>query len=121
MESLDIRFTDVGDDWLIASMPVCNKTFQQYKVLHGGASLALAETVGGAASSLLIDLDNYYANGLEINANHVKPVNKGYVNAKASIIHKGELTHIWDIKIKDDENNLICVCRLTNVILKKGA
>lgn len=119
MSHLDIKFTDIGEDTLTASMPVCSKTIQPYGTLHGGASVALAESVGGAASFIMVDAEKFIAYGIEINANHIKPVKSGYVHAKATLLHKGEKTHVWDIKITDDNDELISVCRLTNMIVAK--
>ncbi|MFC2110986.1 PaaI family thioesterase [Bacteroidota bacterium] len=118
VENLGIVYTDIGDNWLEARMEVCNKTIQPYGTLHGGASLALAESIGGTASALTLDREKFFASGVEINGNHLKPVKKGFVTAKATIIHKGEKTHVWEIKITDDDNSLISICRLTNIILK---
>ncbi|MCF8298599.1 MAG: hotdog fold thioesterase [Saprospiraceae bacterium] len=118
VENLGIVFTDIGDDWLEAKMEVCEKTIQPYGAIHGGASLALAETVGGGASALVLDREKYIANGVEINGNHLRPVRNGFVTARATILHKGERTHVWEIKITDDEGNLISVCRLTNIVIK---
>ena len=118
VENLGIVFTKIGDNWLEAKMKICNKTIQPYGALHGGASLALAETVGGGASALVLDREKFFANGVEINGNHIKPVKDGYVTARATNLHIGERTHVWEIKITDENNCLVSVCRLTNIILK---
>jgi 1,4-dihydroxy-2-naphthoyl-CoA hydrolase len=119
MECLQIRYTDYSGDSLTAEMPVNKNTIQPYGFLHGGATMALAETVGGALSFLTIDNDSYIAVGLEINANHLHSVMNGKVTAKASFLHKGNTTHVLDIRVHDSDNRLISVCRLTNKILKK--
>ncbi|MBC8146988.1 MAG: hotdog fold thioesterase [Bacteroidetes bacterium] len=118
IENLGIVYTEIGDDWLEAKMEVCEKTIHPFGALHGGASLALAETIGGTASALTIDREKFFASGVEINGNHLKPVKEGFVTARATILHKGERTHVWEIRITDDYDNLISICRLTNIILK---
>lgn len=116
IDNLGIKFIDAGHQWISASMPVDDRTFQPYGILHGGASIALAETLGGAGSALIVDQNKYTVHGMEINANHVRSVKTGYVYAKARLIHKGENTHIWEIKITNEEKELVCICRLTNII-----
>ncbi|HXS35804.1 MAG TPA: hotdog fold thioesterase [Flavipsychrobacter sp.] len=118
-EFLDISFIDIGDDHLKASMPVNNKTHQPYGLLHGGASAVLAETIGSVASSLCIDTERQICVGIEINCNHIRGKKDGVVIATAQPLHIGATTHVWDIKIKDEKENLICVSRLTVAILKK--
>lgn len=118
-EILDIRFTAIGDNYLKASMPVDNRTHQPYGLLHGGASAALAETAGSVASSLCIDSDRQICVGIEINCNHIRGKREGYVIATVSPLHIGATTHVWDIKIHDEREKLICVSRLTVAILKK--
>lgn len=120
METLDIEFIDVNDDFLIAKMPVTPKVHQPDGVLHGGAMVALAESVGSAASMIFLDSDKFYIRGIEISANHVKSVKDGYVFAKAVIIHKGRTTQLWDIKIRDEADNLISVVKLTTIALPKA-
>ncbi len=119
METLGIEFTGFGENYLEASMPVDHRTVQPMKVLHGGASLALAETVGSAASNLIIDHDQFFCVGMEINANHLKSASKGHVHARAEAVHIGRRTHIWDIRIKDDQENLVCISRLTMAVIEK--
>ena len=116
---LAIKFVDIGDDYLKAKMPVDATTIQPGGVLHGGASVALAETIGSVGSNLLVDLDKHICVGLEINANHVKSVKSGYVFGVGKPISVKEKTQVWDIKIFDDFNNLICISRLTMAILNK--
>lgn len=120
-EVLDIQFTEIGDDYLKATMPVDHRTHQPYGLLHGGASAALAETIGSVASSLCIDTDKQICVGIEINCNHVRGKKNGMVIATAKPLHIGSTTHVWDIKIHDEREKLICVSRLTVSILKKPA
>lgn len=116
-EYLGLQWVEIGDDFLKLSMPVNNKTRQPYGFLHGGASCVLAETVGSVASALVIDRQKSYCVGLEINANHLRSVSEGTVTAVAKPLHLGKTTHVWDIKIYDDNENLFCVSRLTVAIL----
>jgi len=119
MEHLGIIYTEIGEDYLIAEMPVTSKHYQPMRILHGGASVALAESTGSALSVIHVDLDRYDVKGMEINANHIRSVKKGKLIAKASFIHKGGTSHIVEISICNEQNKLISICRLTNVILKK--
>lgn len=115
---LNIIFNEIGEDYLVATMPVDERTKQPFGILHGGASCALAETVGSMASALLIeDLEKERAVGLEINANHLKAVRDGLVKAVAKPIHIGKKTHVWDIKIYNDKGELCCVSRLTTMVV----
>lgn len=116
---LGIQFTEVGDDYLIATMPVNDNTRQPYGLLHGGASAALAETVGSVAASLCIDKEKYICVGLEINCNHIRGKKDGMVTARATALHTGATTHVWEIKINDERGKLVCISRLTMAILKK--
>lgn len=115
--TLGLEWTEIGDDFLKMSMPVDARTRQPYGMLHGGASCVLAETLGGVASALVIDMDKYYCVGLEINANHIKSVKEGPVIGKCTPLHLGKNTHVWDIKIFDTDQKLICVSRLTMAII----
>ncbi len=117
--ALDISFTEIGDNYLKAQMPVNDNSRQPYGLLHGGASAALAETIGSVASSLCIDKERYICVGLEINCNHIRGKKDGIVTATATPLHIGASTHVWDIKIHDERDKLICVSRLTVAILKK--
>lgn len=117
--ALDISFTEIGDGYLKAQMPVNDNSRQPYGLLHGGASAALAETIGSVAASLCIDKERYICVGLEINCNHVRGKKDGVVTATATPLHIGASTHVWDIKIHDEREKLICVSRLTVAILKK--
>jgi 1,4-dihydroxy-2-naphthoyl-CoA hydrolase len=114
---LGMEWKEIGDDYLKLSMPVNEKTRQPYGLLHGGASCTLAETIGSIASALVIDMDKFYCVGLEINANHLKSVSEGMVTGKCSPLHLGKNTHVWDIKIFDNNHRLICVSRLTVAII----
>lgn len=119
METLEIVYTDVGEDYLVAKMPVNPRVHQPAGLLHGGATVALAESVGSFASHLFIDNDKFEIRGIEISANHLKSIKEGFVTATARPIHKGRTTHLWEIKITDEEDNLISLCKLTNIILPK--
>jgi len=116
---LGMEFTEIGPDYLRMIMPVNDLTRQPYGLLHGGASAALAETVGSVASSLIIDPAKQICVGLDINANHVRGVKEGYVHAIARPLHIGGTTHVWDIRICDDHNKLVCISRLTVAIRDK--
>ncbi|MEZ5016342.1 MAG: hotdog fold thioesterase [Flavipsychrobacter sp.] len=118
-ETLGMVFTTVADNYIEATMPVDNRTRQPYGLLHGGASAALAETVGSVASSLCIDNEQQICVGIEINCNHVRGKRSGIVTARAEPLHIGATTHVWDIKIRDEREKLVCVSRLTVSILKK--
>ncbi len=116
---LDIQATEIGNDLLVATMPVNDKTKQPFGILHGGASVVLAESVGSVASNMIIDTDKYMGVGLDINANHVKSASDGLVTATCTPLHLGATTHVWDIKIKNDINQLVCISRLTVAIIPK--
>jgi 1,4-dihydroxy-2-naphthoyl-CoA hydrolase len=118
-EQIGIEFTEIGADFLKGRMPVDNRTHQPYGLLHGGASCVLAETLGSVASALIIDQSKFICVGLEINANHLRGVREGFVTGIATPIHIGATTHVWDIKLHDDREKLVCISRLTVVILKK--
>ncbi len=119
MEHLGITYTEVGEDYLVAEMPVTSKHYQPMRILHGGATLALAESVGSALSVINVDLDLYDVKGMEINANHIRSIKNGTLIAKAKFIHKGRTSHIVEINIVNEKDKLISICRLTNVVLKK--
>jgi 1,4-dihydroxy-2-naphthoyl-CoA hydrolase len=118
-EHLDIEFTEIGEHYIKATMPVCHKTHQPLGLLHGGASAALAETIGSVASWMTIDTDKHVCVGIEINCNHLRPKKDGTVTATAEPLHIGATTHVWDIKIRDERGKLVCVSRLTVAVLKK--
>jgi len=114
---LGIIFTTIGDDYLEASMPVDSRTKQPMGLLHGGANVVLAETIGSVAASMTIDPKKQFVVGLEINANHLKSVTKGMVIGTATPIHLGNSTQVWEIKIKNTAGQLCCISRLTMAIL----
>lgn len=116
---LGIEFTEIGDDYIKATMPVDARTHQPYGILHGGASVVLAESLGSIASTLIIDTEKYMAVGLEVNANHLRPVKTGKVTGICTPIHIGAKTHVWDIKLYDDRGKMNCVSRLTVAIVAK--
>jgi len=120
METLDIEYTDVGENFLIAKMPVTSKVHQPDGVLHGGATVALAESVGSAASYVFLDGKEFIVRGIEISANHIKSISDGYVFARATILHKGRTTQLWEIRITDAEENLISLCKLTTIALPRA-
>jgi 1,4-dihydroxy-2-naphthoyl-CoA hydrolase len=119
VEHLDIRFTEVGPDYLRATMPVDHRTHQPYGLLHGGASVALAETLGSTAAACCIDIERQYCVGIEVNANHVRGVRDGHVEGTARSLHLGRSTQVWEIKIRDDEDRLVCVSRLTLAVMDR--
>lgn len=119
VEHLGIEFTEVGDDHLVARMPVDTRTVQPLGLLHGGASVLLAETLGSAAAQCCVDMRTSTVVGLEINANHVRAVRSGWVHGTVRPIHLGRSTQLWDIRVEDDRERLVCVSRLTLSVLKK--
>lgn len=119
METLNIEMIDCGDDYLIARMPVNSRVYQPDGVLHGGATAALAESVGSFAAHLFIDTDEVFVRGIEITANHLKSVKEGYIYARATFIHKGRTTQLLDIKVTDDNDNVVSMCRLSTISLPR--
>lgn len=119
-EYLGMEWMEIGDNYLKIRMPVDHRTKQPYGLLHGGASCTLAETAGSIASHLVVDPTKYSCVGLEINANHIRSARQGFVTGIASPLHLGATTHVWDVKIYDDLEKLICICRLTVAILNKA-
>ena len=119
VEHIGIEYTEIGDDYIKARMPVDSRTVQPARILHGGASAALAETVGSVAATLCIDMTQQYAVGLDINANHLKSVRSGFVYGTARPVHLGRRTHVWEIKITDEAQKLVCISRLTLMIVDK--
>ncbi len=113
LDHLGIEFLDIGDDNLKARMPVDRRTMQPFGILHGGASAALAETLGSVAANLCVDRNKKMCVGLEINANHIRPVNRGFVYGVARPLHIGGSTHVWEIRIQNEQDMLVCVARLT--------
>ncbi|MEQ9441581.1 MAG: hotdog fold thioesterase [Cyclobacteriaceae bacterium] len=119
IEHTGIEFIGVSEDSITAKMPVDHRTTQPMGLLHGGASVVLAETVGSIASHLCIDTQNQYSVGLDINANHLKAVTKGYVFGTAKALHIGRRTHVWEIRILNENQQLICISRLTMAVVDK--
>ena len=119
METLEIEFVDVGEDYVTAKMPVNSKVHQPYGILHGGATAALAETVGSLASAYFLKSKDKIVKGIELSINHLKSKKEGVVYGTARPIHRGRTTHLWEIKIVDEEDNLISICKLTNIVLDK--
>ena len=117
---LDIKFEELGDDYLIATMPVDERTKQPFGILHGGASVVLAETLGSVASLLCVDRETFIGVGLEINANHIKAVASGRVKGICKPLHIGGRTHVWDIKIYNNKDELVCVSRFTAAVVAKN-
>lgn len=118
-EHLGIEWTEVGTDFLKATMPVDHRTNQPYGLLHGGASCVLAETLGSVASAMVVDHSKFYCVGLEINANHIRSAREGVVTGIAKPLHIGASTHVWDIKIYDHREKLVCVSRLTVAVIPR--
>ncbi|MCB0445865.1 MAG: PaaI family thioesterase [Gelidibacter sp.] len=120
METLCIEFIDFGDGFVIAKMPVNSRVYQPDGVLHGGATVALAESVGSFAAHIFLNLDEVFVRGIEISANHLKSVKEGFVYAKATFIHKGRTTQLLEIRITDNHDNLVSLCKLTTIALPKN-
>lgn len=119
METLSIEYTDAGPDYLTATMPVNSAVHQPMGLLHGGATVALAESVGSAASLMLVNHENSEIRGIEISANHLKAKREGMVTATARIIHKGRSIHLWEIRVIDENDSLISLCKLTTMVIPK--
>lgn len=119
MSHLNIIFTEIGDDYLIARMPVDNRTHQPMGLLHGGASCVLAETVGSTAANFCVDFTKKYCVGLDINTNHVRAIREGFVYGKATPYHIGSTTQVWSIENRDEKNRLIAISRLTMAVLNR--
>jgi len=117
LETLGIRYTGIGEDWLRGTMPVDARTRQPYGLLHGGASVALAETLGSSAAMLTLDPAKFGVVGLEINANHVRGVREGTVTGTAKALHIGRSTQVWEIRIEDERQRLVCVSRITMAVV----
>lgn len=119
VEYLGIEFIEIGKDYLSAKMPVDHRTIQPMKILHGGASVVLAETLGSVGSHLCLNSNNKISVGLDVNANHIRPATSGFVFGKAKATHIGRSTHIWQIDILNEEDKLVCTSRLTVAIIDK--
>lgn len=120
METLQIEYIEVGDEYLVAKMPVTPRVHQPDGILHGGATVALAESVGSAASLVFLDTQDFIIRGIEISANHLKSVTQGEVYATTRLLHKGRTTQLWEIKITDQQQNIISICKLTTIRLPKA-
>ena len=119
MEPLGIEYLEAETGYLKARMPVNDNTKQPNGILHGGANLALAETVAGLGSAIMVDMEKYHVRGAQVSANHVGTTNSGWVYAEGKIIHRGKNTHVWNIDIKNEDGKLLSTCRLTNFIQSK--
>lgn len=119
VEHLDIRFTAVGDDYLAGTMPVDSRTHQPFGLLHGGATVVLAETLGSSAANCCLDMSTHYAVGLEINTNHLRPVRSGVVTGTARPIHIGRSTQVWEIRTHDEGGKLTAISRLTMAVVPR--
>jgi 1,4-dihydroxy-2-naphthoyl-CoA hydrolase len=117
METLGIRVTAIGEDWLQGTMPVDHRTHQPYGLLHGGASVVLAETLGSTAAMLTLDPEKELAVGLDINANHIRGVRSGTVTGTARMLHLGRTTQVWEIRIENEEGALACISRITMAVV----
>ncbi|MDQ3049159.1 MAG: hotdog fold thioesterase [Bacteroidota bacterium] len=117
-EAIGIEITELTDDSIKGRMPVDHRTVQPMNILHGGASVALAESLGSIASNLIIDNSQYACVGLDINANHLRPASSGYVYAEAKAIHIGKKTHVWSIEIKNEAGKMVCISRLTMAVIQ---
>lgn len=118
-ERIGIEFTAIGNDSLEAKMPVDERTQQPFGMLHGGASVALAETMGSVAATCCVDVTKQYCVGLDINANHIRSIRSGYVKGITTPLHIGKKTHVWEIRILNDKEELICISRITMAVLDK--
>ncbi|ALJ00275.1 hotdog fold thioesterase [Rufibacter tibetensis] len=118
-EHLGMEYTEIGEDYLVGRMPVDHRTHQPLGLLHGGASVALAETLGSVGATMYLDLEKQYCVGLEINANHIKSVRSGYVYGKATAIHVGRKTQVWEIRITSETGDLVCISRITMAVLDR--
>ena len=116
---LGIEFTEVGTNYLVARMPVDARTHQPLGLLHGGASVALAETLGSVAATLCVNRETQYCVGLEINANHIKSIREGFVIGKTTPVHVGKRTQVWEIRITNEQDELVCVSRLTLAVIDR--
>ena len=119
METLDIEFIEATEDYIVAKMPVTPKVYQPDGVLHGGATLALAETVGSFAAHVYLDTDSYFIRGIDISAQHVKSVKQGFIYASAECIHKGRTTQVFSVRVTNEKEELVTLCKLTTITLPK--
>jgi len=114
---LGMQVTELGDDFIVGTMPVEDRTRQPFGILHGGASVALAETLGSVAANMVVDNSKFYCVGQEINANHLRPVSEGLVTAKASAVHIGRSSQVWEIRMHDAKGKLNCISRITMAVV----
>jgi len=121
LEHIGVEFTQIGDDFVRGIMPVDGRTRQPYGLLHGGASVALAESLGSTGATMCIDTQQYQCVGQEINANHVRPARSGFVTGTARPVHLGGRTHVWGIEITNEAGKLVCISRLTVAVIRRGA
>jgi 1,4-dihydroxy-2-naphthoyl-CoA hydrolase len=119
MEVLGIEYTEVGEEYICGKMPIDKRTHQPAGIMHGGASAALIETLGSIGSHLLIDSTTEFSSGLDLNINHIRAVRSGFVYGKAVVVHKGRTTHVWQVDITNEENNLVSTGRLTIFVGRK--
>ena len=119
METLDIEFIEATEDYIVAKMPVTPKVYQPDGVLHGGATLALAETVGSFAAHVYLDTDSNFIRGIDISAQHLKSVKQGFIYASAECIHKGRTTQVFSVRVTNDKEELVTLCKLTTITLPK--
>lgn len=117
LEVLDIRITGINEDYIEATMPVDKRTHQVYGILHGGASVVLAETLGSMGAMLTIDQARFHCVGIDVNANHIKAVRSGMVTGRATPLHTGKSTQVWQIEIKNEKSELVCISRLTVAVV----
>lgn len=120
LEHLEIQITDIQDDYIEGTMPANEKTFQPFKLVHGGANVVLAESLGSIGAQLTIDPEKYYCVGQEVNANHVRGVRSGLVTGRAFQVYKGKTSQVWEIKLYDDRGKLTCISRLTVAVVKNS-
>lgn len=119
LEHIGIEITDIGDNYIEGTMPADKRTHQPYKLVHGGANVVLAESLGSAGGALTVDPDKYYCVGQEVNANHLRQVRSGLVRGRAEQVYSGRKSQVWEIKLYDDENKLTCISRLTLALIKR--
>lgn len=119
MEHLGVEYLEIGTDYIRARMPVDRRTFQPLRMLHGGASVALAESIGSMAANISVDPERFYCVGLEINANHIKAVRSGFVYGIAKPLHMGTRTQVWEIHIQNEQGGLVCISRLTMAVIER--
>ena len=120
IEHLGIEYLEIGDGFVRAKMPVDDRTWQPYKILHGGASIALAETIASVGSAVIVDLQQNDVRGASVTANHIGAAANGYVYAESRLIHRGRMTHVWDVDIKNERGNKVSVARITIMIIPKN-